>query len=159
MCETNELTRSGDDPEGIFPAILGHEGARIVVEVGDHVIPLYSPECLECEYCLNPKQTCVRLSDLRKDASFDKICYIGCGVTIGIGAVINTAKVEIGNRAIVFGFGGIGLNVVQGLCLSGADQIVGVDLNGSKAEMCTQFGMTDFANPSNIGGDLVTHLV
>ena len=213
LCHTDEFTRSGDDPEGIFPAILGHEGAGVVVEVGegvtslevgDHVIPLYTPECRECEYCLNPKTNLcqairstqgqgllpdgstrfsmldgtpihhymgcstfanhtvvpeIALAKVRKDAPFDKICYIGCGVTTGIGAVINTAKVEIGSRAIVFGLGGIGLNVIQGLRLAGADQIVGVDLNVSKAEMGTQFGMTDFVNPSNIGSDLVTHLV
>ena len=213
LCHTDEFTRSGDDPEGICPAILGHEGAGVVVEVGegvtslevgDHVIPLYTPECRECEYCLNPKTNLrqairstqgqgllpdgstrfsmldgtpihhymgcstfanhtvvpeIALAKVRKDAPFDKICYIGCGVTTGIGAVINTAKVEIGSRAIVFGLGGIGLNVIQGLRLAGADQIVGVDLNDSKAEMGTQFGMTDFVNPSNIGGDLVTDLV
>ena len=168
------------------------------------MIPLYTPECRECEYCLNPKTNLcqairstqgqgllpdgstrfsmldgtpihhymgcstfanhtavpeIALAKVRKDAPFDKICYIGCGVTTGIGAVINTAKVEIGSRAIVFGLGGIGLNVIQGLRLAGADQIVGVDLNDSKAQMGAQFGMTDFVNPSNIGGDLVTHLV
>ena len=213
ICHTDEFTLSGDDPEGLFPAILGHEGAGVVVEVGagvkslkagDHVIPLYTAECRECEYCLNPKTNLcqavrstqgqgvmpdgtsrfsmlngtpilhymgcstfsnytvlpeVSLAKVRKDAPFDKICYIGCGVTTGIGAVINTAKVEIGSTAIVFGLGGIGLNVVQGLRLAGADQIVGVDLNDSKSDMATKFGMTDFVNPSKIEGDLVAHLV
>jgi S-(hydroxymethyl)glutathione dehydrogenase/alcohol dehydrogenase len=213
ICHTDEFTLSGDDPEGMFPAILGHEGAGVVVEigegvtsleVGDHVIPLYTPECRECEYCLNPKTNLcqkirstqgagvmpdgttrfsmmdgtpilhymgcstfanhtvmpeIALAKVRKDAPFDKICYIGCGVTTGIGAVINTAKVEIGSTAIVFGLGGIGLNVVQGLRLAGADQIVGVDLNESKVALATEFGMTDFVNPSKIDGDLVAYLV
>jgi S-(hydroxymethyl)glutathione dehydrogenase/alcohol dehydrogenase len=213
ICHTDEFTRSGADPEGIFPAILGHEGAGVVIEVGpgvtslevgDHVIPLYTAECRECEYCLNPKTNLcqavratqgqgvmpdgtsrfsmldgtpifhymgcstfanhtvlpeVSLAKVRKDAPFDKICYIGCGVTTGIGAVINTAKVEIGSTAIVFGLGGIGLNVVQGLRLAGADQIVGVDLNDDKAAMATEFGMTHFVNPSKIEGNLVEHLV
>ncbi len=213
LCHTDEFTRSGDDPEGIFPAILGHEGAGVVIEVGDgvtslavgdHVIPLYTPECRECDYCLNPKTNLcqairetqgsgllpdgstrfsmldgtpihhymgcstfanhtvvpeIALAKVRKDAPFDKICYIGCGVTTGIGAVINTAQVEIGSRAIVFGMGGIGLNVIQGLRLAGADQIVGVDLNNDKEKMGRHFGMTDFVNPSKIDGDLVSHLV
>jgi S-(hydroxymethyl)glutathione dehydrogenase/alcohol dehydrogenase len=213
ICHTDEFTLSGADPEGLFPAILGHEGAGIVVEVGpgvttlevgDHVIPLYTPECRECEYCLNPKTNLcqsirgtqgqglmpdgtsrfsmldgtpilhymgcstfsnytvlpeIALAKVRKDAPFDKICYIGCGVTTGIGAVINTAKVEIGSTAIVFGLGGIGLNVVQGLRLAGADKIVGVDLNDSKIDMAIRFGMTDFVNPSKVNGDLVAHLV
>ena len=213
LCHTDEFTRSGDDPEGIFPAILGHEGAGVVIEVGegvtslevgDHVIPLYTPECRECEYCLNPKTNLcqsiretqgagllpdgttrfstldgqpiyhymgcstfanhtvvpeIALAKIRKDAPFDKVCYIGCGVTTGIGAVINTAKVESGSTASVFGLGGIGLNVVQGLRLAGADQIVGVDLNDDKATMATRFGMTHFVNPSKISGDLVGHLV
>ena len=213
ICHTDEFTLSGADPEGAFPAILGHEGAGVVLEVGegvtslepgDHVIPLYTPECRTCEYCLNPKTNlCQRirttqgqgvmpdgtsrfsmpdgtpilhymgcstfsnhtvlpeisLAKVRKDAPFDKICYIGCGVTTGIGAVINTAKAEIGSRAIVFGLGGIGLNVIQGLRLAGADQIVGVDLNPDKREMATRFGMTDFVNPKEVKGDLVGHLV
>jgi len=213
LCHTDEFTRSGADPEGLFPAILGHEGAGVVVElgagvtsleVGDHVIPLYTPECRECNYCLNPKTNLcqsirstqgaglmpdgtsrfsmldgtpilhymgcstfanhtvlpeIALAKVRKDAPFEKICYIGCGVTTGIGAVINTAKVEIGSTAIVFGLGGIGLNVVQGLRLAGADQIVGVDLNDDKRAMAEYFGMTDFVNPSDVTGDMVGHLV
>ena len=200
----SSFTRSGADPEGLFPAILGHEGAGVVLEVGegvtsvapgDHVIPLYTPECRECEYCLNPKTNLcqairstqgqglmpdgtpilhymgcstfanhtvlpeIALVKIRKDAPFDKVCYIGCGVTTGIGAVINTAKVEIGSTAIVFGLGGIGLNVVQGLRLAGASQIVGVDLNPKKRAMAKHFGMTDFVNPRDVGGDLVAHLV
>ena len=213
ICHTDAFTLSGADPEGLFPAILGHEGAGVVLEVGegvsslspgDHVIPLYTPECRECEYCLNPKTNLcqairetqgkglmpdgtsrfsmpdgtpilhymgcstfsnhtvlpeIALARVRKDAPFDRICYIGCGVTTGIGAVINTAKVEIGSRAIVFGLGGIGLNVIQGLRLAGADQIVGVDVNPAKEEMARRFGMTDFVNPAEVKGDLVTHLV
>ncbi len=213
ICHTDEFTLSGADPEGMFPAILGHEGAGVVIEVGpgvtslevgDHVIPLYTPECRECEYCLNPKTNLcqkirttqgkgmmpdgtsrfsmkdgtpilhymgcstfsnhtvlpeIALAKVRRDAPFDKICYIGCGVTTGIGAVINTAKAEIGSRAIVFGLGGIGLNVIQGLRLAGADQIVGVDINPGKVEMAKRFGMTDFVNPKEVKGDLVGHLV
>ena len=213
ICHTDEFTLSGADPEGLFPAILGHEGAGVVVECGpgvtslkpgDHVIPLYTPECRSCDYCLNPKTNLcqairstqgqglmpdgtsrfsmldgtpilhymgcstfanhtvlpeIALAKVRPDAPFDRICYIGCGVTKGIGAVINTAKVEIGSTAIVFGLGGIGLNVIQGLRLAGADQIVGVDLNPGKVEMARRFGMTDFVNPAEVSGDLVAHLV
>ena len=213
ICHTDEFTLSGADPEGMFPAILGHEGAGIVLEVGegvttlkpgDHVIPLYTPECRECEYCLHPKTNLcqairstqgagvmpdgtsrfsmldgtpilhymgcstfsnhtvlpeIALAKVNPDAPFDKICYIGCGVTTGIGAVINTAKVEIGSRAIVFGLGGIGLNVIQGLRMAGADQIVGVDINPDKVPMATHFGMTDFVNPTEVEGDLVPYLV
>ena len=212
LCHTDDFTLSGADPEGIFPAILGHEGAGIVREVGpgvrslkpgDHVIPLYTPECRECEYCLHPKTNLcqavratqgrglmpdgtsrftfegrpvfhymgtstfsnftvmpeIAAAKIREDAPFDKVCYIGCGVTTGIGAVIYTAKVEQGARAVVFGLGGIGLNVIQGLRLAGADQIVGVDLNPKKREMAERFGMTDFVNPAEVEGDLVPYLV
>ena len=212
ICHTDEFTLSGDDPEGMFPAILGHEGAGIVREVGkgvtsliegDHVIPLYTPECRECEYCLHPKTNLcqairttqgkgvmpdgtsrfsikgkqilhymgtstfsnytvvpeIALAKVNKSASFDKICYIGCGVTTGIGAVINTAKAEAGCKAVVFGLGGIGLNVIQGLRMIGANMIVGVDMNNKKEEWGKKFGMTHFVNPSEIKGDLVNHLV
>lgn len=212
LCHTDEFTRSGADPEGAFPAILGHEGAGIVVDVGpgvtslkkgDHVIPLYTPECRECEYCLNPKTNLcqairstqgqglmpdgssrfsiggerilhymgtstfanhtvlpeIALAKVRQDAPFDKICYIGCGVTTGIGAVINTAKVEVGSKVIVFGLGGIGLNVIQGARLAGADQIVGVDINPARKTMGERFGMTHFVNPKELGNDLVPYLV
>ena len=213
LCHTDEFTRSGADPEGAFPAILGHEGAGVVVEVGsgvtsvkpgDHVIPLYTPECRECDYCLNPKTNLcqairktqgqgvmpdgtsrfslddgtpilhymgcstfsnytvlpeIAVAKVNPDAPFDKICYIGCGVTTGIGAVINTAKVEPGSRAVVFGLGGIGLNVIQGLRLVGAEMIVGVDINDSKKEMAERFGMTHFVNPNEVEGDLVPYLV
>ncbi|MGB0439152.1 MAG: S-(hydroxymethyl)glutathione dehydrogenase/class III alcohol dehydrogenase, partial [Paracoccaceae bacterium] len=213
VCHTDAFTLSGDDPEGAFPCVLGHEGGCVVVECGpgvkdlkpgDHVIPLYTPECRTCEYCLHPKTNLcqairstqgqglmpdgtsrfsmldgtpilhymgcstfanhtvlpeIALAKIRPDAPFDKVCYIGCGVTTGIGAVINTAKAEIGCRGIVFGLGGIGLNVIQGLRLAGADQIVGVDLNDDKRTMAESFGMTDFVNPSKIDGDLVAHLV
>lgn len=212
VCHTDEFTRSGADPEGIFPAILGHEGAGIVVEVGsgvtslkkgDHVIPLYTPECRECEYCLSRKTNLcqkirttqgagvmpdgtsrfsldgkkihhymgtstfsnftvlpeISVAKVREDAPFDKICYIGCGVTTGIGAVINTAKAEAGCRAVVFGLGGIGLNVIQGLKLIGAEMIVGVDLNPDRKKWGERFGMTHFVNPKDAGNDLVKYLV
>ncbi len=213
ICHTDEFTRSGADPEGIFPAILGHEGAGIVVKVGkgvttlkpgDHVIPLYTPECRQCASCRSGKTnlcTAIRntqgqglmpdgttrfkmldgtpiyhymgcstfanhtvlpeiaLAKVRDDAPFDKICYIGCGVTTGIGAVINTAGVEIGSTAAVFGLGGIGLNVIQGLRMAGADMIIGVDLNDGKEEMARKFGMTHFINPSKIEGSVVQEIV
>jgi S-(hydroxymethyl)glutathione dehydrogenase/alcohol dehydrogenase len=212
ICHTDEFTLSGADPEGIFPAILGHEGAGIVVDVGpgvtsvrkgDHVIPLYTPECRQCPSCLSRKTnlcTAIRatqgqgvmpdgtsrfsingekihhymgcstfsnftvlpeiaVAKVNPDAPFDKICYIGCGVTTGVGAVFNTARVEMGSTAIVFGLGGIGLNVIQGLRLAGADMIIGVDLNNSKKEWGERFGMTHFVNPKEIGGDLVPYLV
>ena len=212
ICHTDAYTLSGLDPEGIFPAVLGHEGAGIVVEVGagvtslkkgDHVIPLYTPECRECDYCLSRKTnlcqkiritqgrglmpdgtsrfTCdgapvfhymgtstfsnyivvpeISLAKIREDAPFDKVCYIGCGVTTGIGAVIWTAKAEPGCRAVVFGLGGIGLNVIQGLRMIGAEQIIGVDINDSKKAMAEKFGMTHFVNPTEVGGDLVPYLV
>jgi S-(hydroxymethyl)glutathione dehydrogenase/alcohol dehydrogenase len=212
VCHTDQFTLSGDDPEGLFPAILGHEGAGIVVDVGpgvttlrkgDHVIPLYTPECRQCEYCLNPKTNLcqsirstqgqglmpdgssrfsldgkpvlhymgtstfsnftvvpeIALAKIREDAPFDKVCYIGCGVTTGIGAVIFTAKVEVGSKVIVFGLGGIGLNVIQGARLAGADMIVGVDLNPGREAIARKFGMTHFVNPSEVEGDLVPYLV
>ena len=212
ICHTDEFTLSGADPEGLFPAILGHEGAGVVVEVGagvtsvkpgDHVIPLYTPECRQCDYCLSGKTNLcqairetqgrgvmpdgtsrfsmgkdsifhymgtstfanhtvlpeIAVAKVREDAPFDKICYIGCGVTTGIGAVINTAKVEPGSNCVVFGLGGIGLNVIQGLRLVGADIIVGVDLNPAKRELAERFGMTHFVNPSEVEGDLVPYLV
>src|SRR5581483_4526737 len=212
VCHTDEFTRSGADPEGLFPAIFGHEGAGVVVDVGpgvtsvkkgDHVIPLYTPECRQCKSCLSRKTnlcTAIRatqgkglmpdgtsrfsldgkpvyhymgcstfsnytvlpeiaVAKIREDAPFDKVCYIGCGVTTGIGAVINTARVEPGAKAIVFGLGGIGLNVIQGLRLAGADMIIGVDLNPDKKAWGERFGMTHFVNPKDVGGDLVAHLV
>ena len=212
ICHTDKYTLSGQDSEGIFPSILGHEGAGVVVDVGpgvtslrkgDHVIPLYTPECRECEYCLSRKTNlCVKirstqgrgvmpdgtsrfsfhgkpvahymgcstfanftvlpeiaLAKVREDAPFDKICYIGCGVTTGIGAVLFTAKVEAGAKVVVFGLGGIGLNVVQGARMVGADMIVGVDLNPKRKAMAEKFGMTHFVNPSEVEGDLVAHLV
>ena len=212
VCHTDEFTRSGADPEGLFPAILGHEGAGIVVDVGpgvtslkkgDHVIPLYTPECRECEYCLSRKTNLcqkiratqgagvmpdgtsrfsldgkkihhymgtstfanftvlpeISLAKVREDAPFDKICYIGCGVTTGIGAVINTAQAEPGCRAVVFGLGGIGLNVIQGLRMIGAEMIVGVDLNPDRKKWGERFGMTHFVNPKEAGNDLVKYLV
>ncbi len=212
LCHTDAYTLSGRDPEGIFPSILGHEGAGVVVEVGagvksvaagDHVIPLYTPECRECEYCLHPKTNLcqairatqgkglmpdgtsrfslngkpifhymgtstfaeysvmpeISVAKIRKDAPFDKVCYIGCGVTTGIGAVIFTAKVEPGTRCVVFGLGGIGLNVIQGLRMVGADMIVGVDTNPKKRAMAERFGMTHFVNPDEVQGDLAPYLV
>jgi S-(hydroxymethyl)glutathione dehydrogenase / alcohol dehydrogenase len=212
ICHTDEFTLSGGDPEGIFPSILGHEGAGVVVELGpgvtsvkkgDHVIPLYTPECRQCEYCLSRKSNlCVAIratqgkgvmpdgtsrfscdgtavmhymgtstfanytvlpeiavAKIRPDAPFEKVCYIGCGVTTGIGAVMNTAKVEAGSRCVVFGLGGIGLNVIQGLRLVGAEMIVGVDLNARRREIAQKFGMTHFVNPNEVQGDLVPYLV
>jgi S-(hydroxymethyl)glutathione dehydrogenase/alcohol dehydrogenase len=212
ICHTDEFTRSGADPEGLFPAILGHEGAGVVVDTGpgvtglvrgDHVIPLYMPECRQCKSCLSRKTnlcTAIRatqgkgvmpdgtsrfslrgkplhhymgcstfanytvlpeiaVAKIRADAPFDKVCYIGCGVTTGIGAVINTAKVEPGANVVVFGLGGIGLNVVQGARLAGADRIVGVDLNPEREALGRKFGMTHFVNPGDVRGDLVPYLV
>jgi len=212
ICHTDEFTRSGADPEGIFPAILGHEGAGVVVDIGpgvtslkkgDHVIPLYTPECRQCEYCLSGKTNLcqairttqgqgvmpdgssrfsiggdkvfhymgtstfanhtvvpeIALAKIREDAPFDKVCYIGCGVTTGIGAVINTAKVEPGANVVVFGLGGIGLNVIQGARMAGANMIVGVDLNPSRKPLAEKFGMTHFVNPKEVEGDLVPYLV
>ncbi len=212
VCHTDEFTLSGADPEGLFPAILGHEGAGVVVDVGagvtsvkpgDHVIPLYTPECRQCDYCLSGKTNLcqairetqgrgvmpdgtsrfsigrepvyhymgtstfsnhtvlpeIAVAKVREDAPFDKICYIGCGVTTGIGAVINTAKVEPGANCVVFGLGGIGLNVIQGLRLVGADVIVGVDLNPARRPLAERFGMTHFVNPKEVEGDLVPCLV
>jgi S-(hydroxymethyl)glutathione dehydrogenase/alcohol dehydrogenase len=212
ICHTDEFTLSGADPEGIFPSILGHEGAGVVVEVGpgvksvkkgDHVIPLYTPECRECPSCLSRKTnlcTAIRatqgqglmpdgssrfsldgepihhymgcstfsnftvlpeiaVAKVREDAPFETICYIGCGVTTGVGAVINTAKVEVGSKAVVFGLGGIGLNVIQGLKLAGADMIIGVDLNPDRKEWGERFGMTHFVDASEVGADIVPHIV
>jgi S-(hydroxymethyl)glutathione dehydrogenase / alcohol dehydrogenase len=212
VCHTDEFTRSGADPEGLFPAILGHEGAGIVVETGpgvtsvrkdDHVIPLYTPECRQCKSCLSRKTnlcTAIRatqgkglmpdgtsrfsirgkaihhymgcstfsnytvlpeiaVAKIRSDAPFDKACYIGCGVTTGVGAVINTAKVEPGANVVVFGLGGIGLNVVQGARMAGANMIVGVDLNPAREALARAFGLTHFVNPKALQGDLVAHLV
>ncbi len=212
VCHTDEFTRSGADPEGLFPAIFGHEGAGVVVDVGpgvttlkkgDHVIPLYTPECRQCKSCLSRKTnlcTAIRatqgkgvmpdgtsrfslngqmvhhymgcstfanytvlpeiaLAKIREDAPFDKVCYIGCGVTTGIGAVIDTAKVEPGANVVVFGLGGIGLNVIQGARLAGADKIIGVDINPGRKALAEKFGMTHFVNPKEVEGDLVPYLV
>jgi len=212
VCHTDAYTLSGRDSEGRFPSILGHEGAGVVLEVGpevrtvepgDHVIPLYTPECRQCKTCLSGKSnlcTAIRTTQgqglmpdgtsrfslrgqavfhymgtstfashtvlpeiavarIRKDAPFEKVCYIGCGVTTGIGAVVNTARVEAGARCVVFGLGGIGLNVIQGLRMVGADQIVGVDTNPAKRPLAERFGMTHFVNPVEVRGDLVQHLV
>src|SRR6195952_1493887 len=211
ICHTDEFTLSGADPEGIFPAILGHEGAGIVADVGagvtslkkgDHVIPLYTPECRQCEYCLSRKTNlCVAiratqgkglmpdgtsrfscdgqpvfhymgtstfanftvlpeiaLAKIRPDAPFDKVCYIGCGVTTGLGAVMNTAKAEGGVACVVCGLGGIGLNVIQGARMVGANKIIGVDLNPARRAIAEQFGMTHFINAKEVGGELVPHL-
>jgi S-(hydroxymethyl)glutathione dehydrogenase/alcohol dehydrogenase len=212
VCHTDEFTRSGADPEGLFPAILGHEGAGVVVDVGtgvtsvaagDHVIPLYIPECRLCKACLSGKTnlcTAIRATQanglmpdgssrfslhgkpihhymgcstfanftvlpeiavarIRRDAPFDKVCYIGCGVTTGIGAVINTAKVEPGANVVVFGLGGIGLNVVQGARIAGANMIVGVDVNPAREAFGRKFGMTHFVNPAGVGDELVAALI
>jgi len=212
VCHTDEFTRSGADPEGLFPVIFGHEGAGVVVDVGpgvtalrrgDHVIPLYTPECRQCKSCLSHKTnlcTAIRatqgqgvmpdgtsrfsiggekihhymgcstfsnytvlpeiaLAKIREDAPFDKVCYIGCGVTTGIGAVINTAKVEPGANVVVFGLGGIGLNVIQGARMAGADRIIGVDINPARKALAERFGMTHFVNPTEVAGDLVPYLV
>jgi len=212
ICHTDEFTLSGADPEGLFPSIMGHEGAGVVVEVGsgvkalrkgDHVIPLYVPECRECEYCVSEKTNLcqairvtqgrgvmpdgtsrfsiggtkihhymgtstfsnytvvpeISLAKIREDAPFDKVCYIGCGVTTGIGAVINTAKIEAGANVVVFGLGGIGLNVIQGARMVGANMIVGVDTNPAKRALAEKFGMTHFVDPKEAGAELVPHLV
>jgi len=212
ICHTDSFTLTGEDPEGLFPAVLGHEGAGVVVEVGagvqsvetgDHVIPLYTPECRQCEYCISGKTNLcqairetqgrgvmpngssrfsaggepiyhymgtstfsnytvlpeIAVAKIREDAPFDKVCYIGCGVTTGLGAVMNTAKVSPGDNVVVFGLGGIGLNVIQGARLVGADMIVGVDINPDRIDLATKFGMTHFVNPKEVEGDLVPYLV
>ncbi len=212
VCHTDAFTLSGDDPEGLFPAILGHEGAGIVMETGrqvknlkpgDHVIPLYTPECRQCEYCLSQKTNLcqairatqgqglmpdatsrfslngkkifhymgtstfanytvvpeIAVAKIREDAPFDKVCYIGCGVTTGIGAVIYTAKVTSGSNVVVFGLGGIGLNVIQGARMVGANKIIGVDINPARKPLAEKLGMTHFVNPTEVQGDLVPYLV
>lgn len=212
VCHTDAYTLSGKDPEGLFPAVLGHEGAGVVVEVGDgvtslkpgdHVIPLYIPECRECEYCLSQKTNLcqairvtqgrgvmpngtsrfsidgmplfhymgtstfsnytvvpeIALAKIREDAPFEKVCYIGCGVTTGVGAVINTAKVEPGANVVVFGLGGIGLNVIQASRMVGANMIIGVDVNSEKQAIAEKFGMTHFVNPRELDTDIVSYLV
>jgi S-(hydroxymethyl)glutathione dehydrogenase/alcohol dehydrogenase len=212
ICHTDEFTRSGADPEGLFPVIFGHEGAGVVVDVGpgvtsvkkgDHVIPLYTPECRQCKSCLSRKTNLctqiratqgkgvmpdgtsrfsiggkmvhhymgcstfsnytvlpeIAVAKIREDAPYEKVCYIGCGVTTGIGAVINTAKVEPGANVVVFGLGGIGLNVIQGARMVGANKIIGVDVNPRRKALAERFGMTHFVNPKEVGGDIVQHLV
>ncbi|KTD74190.1 S-(hydroxymethyl)glutathione dehydrogenase/class III alcohol dehydrogenase [Legionella tucsonensis] len=212
VCHTDAYTLSGDDPEGLFPVILGHEGAGVIVDIGpevtslkpgDHVIPLYTPECRQCEYCLSQKTNLcqairatqgqgvmpdgtsrfslngkkifhymgtstfanyivlpeIAVAKIREDASFEKVCYIGCGVTTGIGAVINTAQVTPGSRVVVFGLGGIGLNVVQAARMVGADQIVGIDIRSERRALAQKMGMTDFINPMDINNDLVSYLI
>lgn len=212
VCHTDAYTLSGEDPEGLFPVILGHEGAGIIVEVGsdvtsvkpgDHVIPLYTPECRQCEYCLSQKTNLcqairttqgqgvmpdgtsrfslngkkifhymgtstfanyivlpeIAVAKIREDAPFEKVCYIGCGVTTGLGAVIYTAKVTPGSRVVVFGLGGIGLNVIQGARMVGAEQIVGVDINPQRRALAEAMGMTHFVNPQEVSNDLVPYLV
>src|SRR5690349_22614132 len=212
ICHTDAYTLSGADPEGLFPAVLGHEGAGVVREVGpgvttlkagDHVIPLYTPECRQCKFCLSRKTNLcqqiratqgkglmpdgtsrfsiggkpllhymgtstfanhivvpeIALAKIRSDAPFDKVCYIGCGVTTGVGAVLFTAKVEAGANVVVFGLGGIGLNVIQGAKMVGAGKIIGVDINDKRKGIATNFGMTHFVDPKSIKGDLVAHLV
>jgi S-(hydroxymethyl)glutathione dehydrogenase/alcohol dehydrogenase len=212
VCHTDAYTLSGADPEGLFPAVLGHEGAGVVVETGpgvrsvkpgDHVIPLYTPECRECDYCLSGKTNlCQRIratqgrgvmpdgtsrfryqgrtvhhymgtstfsnytvlpeiavAKIRMDAPFDKVCYVGCGVTTGVGAAIWTARAEAGSNCVVFGLGGVGLNVIQGLRMCGARMIVGVDINPARRAWGERFGMTHFVNPREVPGDLVAHLM
>src|SRR5215510_2219951 len=212
ICHTDEFTLSGADPEGLFPSIMGHEGAGVVVDIGpgvttlkrgDHVIPLYVPECRQCDYCVSGKTNLcqairvtqgqgvmpdgssrfslggaklhhymgtstfsnytvvpeIAVAKIREDAPFDKVCYIGCGVTTGIGAVINTAKVEAGANVVVFGLGGIGLNVIQGARMVGANMIIGVDINPARKAIAEKFGMTHFVNPKEVEGDLVPYLV